>query len=612
MHLRICRLRPPVYETFASLPPQSAPMRCSRKIDRALAAIADFRQIRRPLACSNLLGATMTIRQRLRLSTSLLVTASVSATLGTLAAERAGLIERAQAQQQTEEQKKEKQKGPPPKAAPPKAPPAAPKAPPPPPRAPPAPPGPPPGEKRPGPTFKTPEPGKGALPKGEGPSRSEGAPGREGPPFPDRKRQERGQGAVPTAPTTPPGAAPPVVPGQQPPAATPRAGPPTSPGSPGAAPAQPGQPPAATISPGAPPTGPGGPAGRAAPGTPSQQQVLPKAPATPGASPDAGGARSLAPSGPTTPGARTGLPGPKGLDDVKKAREERVEAGGVKVIKEPGDRIIIKQDNRIIIKHDETERFRKRPDARTEKRADGVQVTFFDRPGGVRVVSEVDGNGRLLRRYRRGPDGREVHLIDNRRFYRNVGIGVAVGVGIGIVALNLARPHITIPRERYIVEYDRARDVDLDEVLLAPPVARLDRAYSLDEIRYSGELREYTRRIDLDINFEFGGFEVTPDQYGKLERLARSMLRALERDPDIVFLIEGHTDAVGSNEDNLSLSDRRAASVATILSDEFGVPVENLVTQGYGEQYLKVDTQGPERLNRRVAVRNIKGLMAER
>jgi outer membrane protein OmpA-like peptidoglycan-associated protein len=42
------------------------------------------------------------------------------------------------------------------------------------------------------------------------------------------------------------------------------------------------------------------------------------------------------------------------------------------------------------------------------------------------------------------------------------------------------------------------------------------------------------------------------------------------------------------------------------------VPAENLVTQGYGEQYLKVDTQGPERLNRRVAVRNIKGLMAER
>jgi outer membrane protein OmpA-like peptidoglycan-associated protein len=323
--------------------------------------------------------------------------------------------------------------------------------------------------------------------------------------------------------------------------------------------------------------------------------------------------RSLAPSDPAAAALRPGVPGPQRFEDVQKGRKESSTDGGrTRIIQEPGNRTIIKQDNRIIIQHDEAERFRRRPDARTERRPDGVQVTFFDRPGGVRVVTEVDSNGRLLRRYRRGPDGREVYLIDNRRFYRNVGIGVAVGVGIGIVALNLARPHVSIPRERYIVEYDRARDADLDEVLLAAPIDRLERAYSLEEIRYNQELREYTRRIDLDINFESGAWEITPDQYAKLERLARSMLRALDRDPELVFLLEGHTDAVGSDEDNLSLSDRRAASVAEILTEQFGVPAENLVTQGYGEQYLKVDTQGPERLNRRVAVRNIKGLMAER
>jgi outer membrane protein OmpA-like peptidoglycan-associated protein len=563
----------------------------------------------------------MTIRHRLRLGTSLIVTASVSATVATLIAERAGLIERAHAQQ-SDEQKKDKGQPPPKKGPPPPppkaAPPAPPKGPPPPPKAPPPPPpraqpGPPPAapppEKRPSgppPTYK--EPGKGAFPRGEGPPR-EGAPrgeGRgEGPGFPERKRQERGQGGLPAekgGPTAPPAAA-------QPPSPIPRAGPPT--GGPAAPGGPPGQPPAATLSPGSTPTTPGAPTGR--PGAPSPQ-ALPKTPGAPSgaALPEGARQRSLSPSDAAAPGLRSGLPGPKGLDEVKKGREEKIEAGGVKVIKEPGDRIIIKQDNRTFIQHDEAERFRRRPDARTEKRADGVQVTFFERPGGVRVITEVDDRGRLLRRYRRGPDGREVHLIDNRRFYRNVGIGVAVGIGVGIVALNLARPHITIPRERYIVDYDRARDVDLDEVLLAPPVERLDRAYSLEEIRYNQELREYTRRIDLDINFEFGAFEVTPDQYPKLERLARSMLRALDRDPDLVFLIEGHTDAVGADEDNLSLSDRRASSVATILSDQFGVPPENLVTQGYGEQFLKVDTQGPERLNRRVAVRNIKGLMAER
>ena len=76
-----------------------------------------------------------------------------------------------------------------------------------------------------------------------------------------------------------------------------------------------------------------------------------------------------------------------------------------------------------------------------------------------------------------------------------------------------------------------------------------------------------------------------------------------------MFLIEGHTDAVGSDEDNLSLSDRRAESVATVLSEQFDVPPENLVTQGYGEEFLKVPTEAAERLNRRVAVRRITPLM---
>ena len=42
---------------------------------------------------------------------------------------------------------------------------------------------------------------------------------------------------------------------------------------------------------------------------------------------------------------------------------------------------------------------------------------------------------------------------------------------------------------------------------------------------------------------------------------------------------------------------------------QFGVPIENLVTQGYGKQFLKVETEAPERLNRRVAFRRITPLL---
>ena len=320
------------------------------------------------------------------------------------------------------------------------------------------------------------------------------------------------------------------------------------------------------------------------------------------------------PPGPGRPAPGTSLPAAKRFEDVRKDRRERVEDGGRrKVIQEPGNRTIVKENNRAVIRHDEAERFRRRPGAKSERRADGNVETFYVRPDGVRIVTVVDGNGRLIRRYRRDRDGRERHIIDNRRFYRNLGVGVGIGVIGGIIALNLPPPRITIPRDRYIVDYDRASDDDLYEALEAPPLERLDRSYSLEEVRDNYQLRARVRRIDLDtINFEFGSWEVGPDQSSQLERIARAILRLLERNPEAVVMIEGHTDAVGSDEDNLSLSDRRASSVADILTEEFNVPAENLVTQGYGEQHLKVETQGPERLNRRVAILNITGLMEER
>ncbi len=278
-----------------------------------------------------------------------------------------------------------------------------------------------------------------------------------------------------------------------------------------------------------------------------------------------------------------------------------------------GNRTIIRQDNRVFIQNDDSHRFAGFRGAQVNRRPDGFRETYYTRPDGYRIYSEHDADGRLMRRYRRGPDGREHSIIDNRNFWRNAAIGVGVGAVTAAMIVSLSRPAVAIPRERYIVDYTRASDDDIYEALTAPPIERLGRTYSLEEIRYSPDLRDRMRRVDLDtITFDSGAFDVGPEQYPKLERLARAILRALRNNPDEVFLIEGHTDAVGQDVDNLSLSDRRAESVAQILTETFGVPPENLVTQGYGEQYLKIETAGPERLNRRVAVRRITPLMAER
>jgi OmpA-OmpF porin, OOP family len=203
-------------------------------------------------------------------------------------------------------------------------------------------------------------------------------------------------------------------------------------------------------------------------------------------------------------------------------------------------------------------------------------------------------------------DGREVVIIDNRAR----GPGIAAGGGYGGFFVNLQPPVVRMPRERYIVEDERASPELLYETLIAPPIERIERRYSLDEIRYSAPLRDRMPRVDLNtITFDTGSWDLGPDQVQKLAAIAAGLNRAIQQNPSELFLIEGHTDAVGTDLDNLSLSDRRAESVAIALTQEFGVPAENLSSQGYGEQYLKVPTTEAERANRRVAVRRITPLI---
>ena len=333
---------------------------------------------------------------------------------------------------------------------------------------------------------------------------------------------------------------------------------------------------------------------------------------TPGSPPAAAAAGVVPQPGAPVPGKVIApTAGPVSLERVKAERVTTTDKSGAKISQEPGNRTIIQQDNRIIVTHNETTSIQTiNPGARVTTQSGGITETVYVRPDGVSIISEVDGNGRLLRRFGRAPGGPEIVYVDNRKFYRNVVIGTGIAAfGIG-VALTLAPPRITIPRERYIVEYERADDDDLYRVLEAPPVERLERDYSLDEIRYNHTLRDHMPRIDLDtVNFATGSFTVTSDEYPKLERVARAIARVIERNPTEMFLIEGHTDAVGSDEDNLSLSDRRAESIARVLIEYFSIPAENLVTQGYGKQYLKIDTQAPERANRRVAIRRISPLL---
>jgi outer membrane protein OmpA-like peptidoglycan-associated protein len=292
------------------------------------------------------------------------------------------------------------------------------------------------------------------------------------------------------------------------------------------------------------------------------------------------------------------------INEIRAERRVSTE-GGQTIIREP-DRTIIRENGQTIIRHSEADRFRYGArDVRIERRGNDSFTTVI-RPNGDRIINVVDDNGYLVRRSRILPDGREVIIIDNR----GRGRAFAVGAGIGAFIVNLPAPMVHIPRDRYIVDYGRGEPRLIYDTLMAPPVDVVERPYTLDEVRYSASLRDRMPRIDLNtVTFESGSWDLTPDQVQRLAVIADGLNRVIAHNPQEVFLIEGHTDAVGADEDNLSLSDRRAESVAIALTQQFNVPAENLSTQGYGEQYLLVPTQGPEPANRRVAVRRITPLL---
>ncbi len=291
---------------------------------------------------------------------------------------------------------------------------------------------------------------------------------------------------------------------------------------------------------------------------------------------------------------------------IRKQRRRR-RVGGNYVIEEPDNRRIVRRGRRMIIRGNDSLRLRRRARNVAERRRGDVLYTTVTRPNGVQIITVRDRNGRLLRRVRRGRNGRERVLINNYyyggRRYRD---------DDSHLFLAIAAPIVAIAAAKYIVDASHASRHDMYDAFAAPPVRRLPRRYTLDQIRYNEPLRAHMRSLNLTmVNFSSGSWYIDPEGYESLEDVADAMHRVIARNPDEIFLVEGHTDAVGSDYDNLSLSDRRAEAVAVALTEDFDIPSENLVTQGYGEQHLYIKTQYSERRNRRVVIRRITPLLSQ-
>jgi outer membrane protein OmpA-like peptidoglycan-associated protein len=117
-------------------------------------------------------------------------------------------------------------------------------------------------------------------------------------------------------------------------------------------------------------------------------------------------------------------------------------------------------------------------------------------------------------------------------------------------------------------------------------------------------MQENETAIKLNnIYFDFDRFELKPESYSELDRV----VEFLNQNPEIKIEISAHTDASGSDDYNLSLSQKRAQSAVDYIISK-GINRERLTAVGYGETKPISDNETEEgrAKNRRVEMRIVK------
>jgi outer membrane protein OmpA-like peptidoglycan-associated protein len=138
-------------------------------------------------------------------------------------------------------------------------------------------------------------------------------------------------------------------------------------------------------------------------------------------------------------------------------------------------------------------------------------------------------------------------------------------------------------------------------VTLAP-----EEKVSRQALKRRPDLRRIAPSIDIQaINFEFGSSVIPRRERWKVQEIGEAFNRLIDRNPEELLLIEGHTDAVGTRQANQRLSEARAAQLKRDLVRYFGVPGYNMDTVGYGEDFLLVPTPYENWRNRRVTIRRV-------
>lgn len=107
---------------------------------------------------------------------------------------------------------------------------------------------------------------------------------------------------------------------------------------------------------------------------------------------------------------------------------------------------------------------------------------------------------------------------------------------------------------------------------------------------------------DMEYTYHFSSGSTSLEK--ELREGIAAIARRMQADHGLKAVIEGHTDNVGSADNNMLLSYQRALSMQIALITAYGIEPERIQVKGLGEEYPVADNGSPEgrSMNRRVRV----------
>jgi OmpA-OmpF porin, OOP family len=105
--------------------------------------------------------------------------------------------------------------------------------------------------------------------------------------------------------------------------------------------------------------------------------------------------------------------------------------------------------------------------------------------------------------------------------------------------------------------------------------------------------------LDMLVNFDLDSSDLSPEAQAMLTEFAKALNDNRLRPHS--FIVEGHTDALGTADYNVGLSERRASSVVSFLLSH-GVESDRITAIGLGKENPRVE-DAFDPVNRRVEMR---------